>query len=179
MTRAALDPPPTQVTASPALALDEPRERPGERQDPSLELASRRTGLALQRTRMAADRTLMAVMRTALAMMSFGFSIITFFRTMKGSGVFGQEIPVDAARAFGQALLLLGTLLILSGIGFHVRFMLQVRRERAELIAEGLIRGRLQFPVSLTLLAACGLLLLGLFAALDAVMHRGPLSWVH
>lgn len=144
----------------------------------SLELASRRTGLALQRTRMAADRTLMAVMRTALAMMSFGFSIITFFRSVQGSGIFSHEVPLDAARSFGQALLVLGTALVSFGIGFHVRFMLQVRRERRDLITEGLLRGELEFPVSLTLLAACGLLMLGLFAAVDAVLHRGPLSWL-
>jgi len=131
----------------------------------------RRTGMAFQRTRMAADRTLMAVIRTALSLISFGFTIHTFFNKLKDAGVLKGAA---AARNFGESLVLLGIVMLILGIVYHVMFMLGLRRERSEMKAAGLVRAESGFPVSLVLLVALTLLLIGLAAALSMIAHVGP-----
>jgi len=94
----------------------------------SVELSSRRTGMSFQRTRLSADRTLMSVMRTSLSLISFGFTIFQAFE----KALQAQIIRSAAApRNFGQALVLIGTLMLLLGIVYHVQFMAGLRRERA------------------------------------------------
>jgi putative membrane protein len=139
--------------------------------DTSTELSSRRTGMSFQRTRMSADRTLMSVIRTSLALISFGFTIYQFFQRLEEDKVVGQS---RAPRNFGMALIWLGVGMITVGILFHVQFMLELRRQRAEMARDQLIHAHSRFPVSYTLVVAILLLLLGLAAIVSVAMRRGP-----
>jgi putative membrane protein len=137
----------------------------------SVELSARRTGMSFQRTRLSADRTLMSVIRTSLSLISFGFTIYQVFEKAYEAKVLSSSL---AARNFGQALVLLGTLMLGLGIVYHVRFMIGLRDERAQMKADGLIHGESAFPVSLTLVTAVALLAIGLFAIASTVFNVGP-----
>ena len=137
----------------------------------SVELSSRRTGMSFQRTRLSADRTLMSVMRTSLSLISFGFTINQVFAKLHESQVVKSAA---AARNFGLALVLIGTLMLLLGIVYHLQFMVGLRRERAQMKADGLIHGESAFPVSLTLIVAVALLAIGLFAIAGMVFSICP-----
>lgn len=141
--------------------------------DPSVILSSRRTRLSFQRTRMSADRTLMSIIRTAIALIGFGFTIFQFFEHLQQQ--VGISIRPQAARNFGLALVLLGTLLLAFGIFGHVRFMLELRRDHKEMAAESLIPHD-RFPLSMTLGAAVLLLLIGLLAILSMMLGTGPFN---
>ncbi|HXW73870.1 MAG TPA: DUF202 domain-containing protein [Steroidobacteraceae bacterium] len=137
----------------------------------STELAMRRTGMAFQRTRMAADRTLMAVIRTSLSLIGFGFTIFQFFNKLKDAGVLKGAAP---ARNFGTSLVVLGIVMLILGIVYHVRFMLGLRRLRSAMKAEGIVHGESDFPTSLVLIVAVVLLLIGCVAIISMVGHVGP-----
>ena len=137
----------------------------------SVELSSRRTGMSFQRTRLSADRTLMSVMRTSLSLISFGFTISQVFAKLHEAQVVKSAA---AAHNFGLALVLIGTLMLLLGIVYHLQFMAGLRRERAQMKADGLIHGESAFPVSLTLIVAVALLAIGLFAIASMVFSIGP-----
>jgi inner membrane protein YidH len=137
----------------------------------SVELSSRRTGMSFQRTRMSADRTLMAVIRTSLSLIGFGFTIFQVFQKLYDAQILKRA---QAPRNFGQALVLLGIMALVFGIVYHVRFMLELRRERAQMRADGLVHGEGRFPVSQTLIIAVLLLTLGLFALVSMVFSVGP-----
>jgi putative membrane protein len=126
------------------------------------ELASRRTGMSFQRTRMSADRTLMSVIRTSLSLISFGFTIFQFFSRLVQAKILPPE--GSAVRDFGLALVALGIAMLVSGIGYHIAFMRGLRLQRTKLVAAGLIHGESHFPVSLTLIVAILLLMIGIFA---------------
>jgi putative membrane protein len=135
------------------------------------ELSARRTGMSFQRTRMSADRTLMSVMRTSLSLIGFGFTIFQVFQKLHEMQVVKNSY---AAGNFGKALVLLGILMLALGIGYHVSYMLELRRLRIELRRDGLIHGETRFPVSLTLVVALLLLTIGLFAIVSMVFGVGP-----
>jgi putative membrane protein len=139
--------------------------------DTNTELASRRTGMAFQRTRLAEDRTLMAVIRTALSLIGFGFTIAQVFQKLRE-----QDIITKAAapRNFGLALVGLGIVMLVLGIVYHVQFMLGLRHLRESMRAEGLIHGESVFPVSLTLITALILLVIGVAAILSMAFQVGP-----
>jgi putative membrane protein len=139
--------------------------------DPSVELAARRTGMSFQRTRMSADRTLMSVIRTSLSLISFGFTIYQFFEHLQQTNVLGAS---RAPRNFGVALIYLGVAMVAVGILFHIQYMVGLRRLRASLTQEGLIHGESHFPPSFTLAVAILLLLLGIAAAVSVKTHTGP-----
>ena len=144
------------------------------RSDPdriSVELSSRRTGMSFQRTRMSADRTLMSVIRTSLSLIGFGFTIFQFFEKLREAGTLTHAA---APRNFGIALVLLGILMLVVGIVYHVLFMLGLREERKTMTADGLIHGQSHFPVSLTLITAVILLLIGMVAITSMVFQIGP-----
>ena len=138
----------------------------------SVELSSRRTGMSFQRTRMSADRTLMSVIRTSLSLIGFGFTIFQFFQHLKETNVLAGGGA--AARSFGFALVVLGVGMLVLGITYHAQFMTGLREERRIMTASGLIHGQSHFPVSLTLVIAVLLLLIGLLAILSMVFHTGP-----
>ncbi len=137
----------------------------------SVELSSRRTGMSFQRTRMSADRTLMSVMRTSLALISFGFTIFQVFQKLHEANVLKNSV---APHHFGVALVLLGIAMLVVGIGYHVVFMVQLRKERADLKSDGLVHAESQFPPSLTLMVALLLLAIGLFAIASMLYGIGP-----
>jgi uncharacterized membrane protein YidH (DUF202 family) len=137
------------------------------------EMSSRRTGMSFQRTRMSADRTLMSVIRTSLSMISFGFTIYQFFRGLIQSDVMGQESG-RAAAFFGAALVYLGVGMIAAGILYHIQFMVALRRERKAMVKSGDVHGESPFPISLTLVVAMLLLLLGVAAIVGIVFQLGP-----
>jgi len=138
----------------------------------SVELSSRRTGMSFQRTRLSAERTLMSVIRTSLSLIGFGFTIFQFFNHLKETNVhLGSGQP---ARNFGVTLVFLGVGMLGIGIWYHIRFMLGLREERDRLTREHLIHGESAYPVSMTLIVAGLLLLIGLFAILSMVFRAGP-----
>lgn len=137
----------------------------------SVELSSRRTGMSFQRTRMSADRTLMSVIRTSLSLISFGFTIFQVFEKMREQDVITHAA---AARNFGVTLVLLGIIMLVGGIIYHVQFMLHLREVRAEMTTSELIHGESKFPPSLTLITAVILLLIGIFAIVSMVFQVGP-----
>ena len=139
--------------------------------DINTELASRRTGMSFQRTRMSADRTLMSVIRTALSLIGFGFTIAQVFQKLRD-----QDIITKAAapRNFGLALVGLGIVMLVLGIAYHVQFMVGLRHLRESMRAEGLVHGESGFPISLTLITALVLLVIGVAAIMSMAFHVGP-----
>jgi putative membrane protein len=137
------------------------------------ELSSRRTGMSFQRTRMSADRTLMSVIRTSLSLIGFGFTIFQFFQKLQ----LANELRPDSgtARNFGFALVALGVVMLVIGIWYHIRFMLGLRNRRREMTGAGLIHAQSEYPISLTLIVAVLLLLIGLVAVVGMVFGVGPL----
>jgi putative membrane protein len=140
--------------------------------DKSVELSSRRTGMSFQRTRMSADRTLMSVIRTALSLIGFGFTIFQAFTSW--SKMPGVTMSAHAPRNFGTVLVALGILMLIGGIVYHSRYMLQLRGERNRLKHAGLIHGESAYPVSLTLLVAIALLLIGVAAMVSMTFGVAP-----
>ena len=49
---------------------------------------------------------------------------------------------------------LLGILMLIGGIIYHVQFMIYLREQRKEMMAAGLVYGESKFPLSLTLATA-------------------------
>jgi putative membrane protein len=139
----------------------------------SVELSMRRTGLSFQRTRMSADRTLMSVMRTSLSLISFGFTIFQFFHSLKQGGSV-TEGSAESARNFGLSLVVLGVGMLVAGLVYQVRFMTELRNERRQMVEEGLVHGDLSYPISMTFITACLLLILGVIAFFSMLMKSGP-----
>ena len=137
----------------------------------SIDLSSRRTGMAFQRTRMAADRTLMAVIRTSLSLISFGFTIAKAFEKLREMSIVTSEKP---ARNFGIALVALGIVMLVAGIVYQVHFMLGLRAEREMMKAGGLVHAESRFPPSMTLITAVVLLLIGVVAIVSLIFDIGP-----
>jgi putative membrane protein len=137
----------------------------------SVEQAARRTGMAFQRTRMSADRTLMSVIRTSLSLISFGFTSSQLFLKLRDAGTIAHA---GSASNFGIALVILGILMLIGGIVYHVQFMLDLRHARHAMKASGLIHAESAYPISLTLITAIVLLLFGFAAILSMVFHIGP-----
>ena len=139
--------------------------------DISVELSARRTGMSFQRTRMSADRTLMSVIRTSLSLIGFGFTIFQVFQKMREANVIKSAA---APRTFGEVLVVLGILMLLLGIGYHVAFMMGLRRERERMKAAGLIHAESSYPLSLTLIVAVVLLAIGIMAIFSMWLQVGP-----
>lgn len=140
----------------------------------SFEHSSRRTGLSFQRTRMSADRTLMSVIRTSFSLIGFGFTIYQFFRSFRETSAGAQLVSSNAARNFGLALVTLGSGMLVMGIWYHIRFMTELRKERHHMVEQKFVHGELSYPISLTLIVAVLLLLLGLVAIFSMVTRLGP-----
>ncbi len=138
----------------------------------SVDLSARRTGMSFQRTRMSADRTLMSVIRTSLSLIGFGFTIFQFFEKLHEGNLVSSGS--HAARHFGIALVVLGIAMLVIGIIYHVQFMRELRVERNNMTADGLIHGESHFPPSLTLITAAILLLIGIAAIVSMLFQIGP-----
>lgn len=162
----------TQALSDRAATLKQAQATLGGSDQASLELSSRRTGMSFQRTRMSADRTLMSIIRTALSLIGFGFTIYQFFGHMLQ--VPGVTLNPHAPRNFGVALVLLGMVMLTLGIVYHLRYMQGLRAERAQMKREGLIHGDSHYPISLTLITAGLLWLLGLMAIAGMTFNIAP-----
>ena len=158
----------TKVTG-PAIAQ---RLELGDTDQVSVELSARRTGMSFQRTRMSADRTLMSIIRTALSLIGFGFTIFQAFSKLREAKMLAETSR--APQHFGTALVALGILMLTLGIVYHVQFMIGLRSERNAMTAEGLIHGQSKYPISLTLITASLLLLIGLLAIVSMVFDTKP-----
>jgi putative membrane protein len=141
--------------------------------DPSTHLAAKRTALAFDRTAMGSDRTLMAVVRTSLSLIGFGFTIFQFFRTF-GATMGKDQLPPAALGRFGLALVLLGVLLLLFGIGSTLRDARARRAGRTRLFAQGLIDEPESPIASSAMVIALLLLVVGLFAIARIAFSAGP-----
>jgi putative membrane protein len=141
-------------------------------------MASLRTSLSVQRTRMAAERTLMATLRTSLSLIGFGFTIFSFFQGLSSleAGTRTGIVPPRAPARFGLALVFIGVLVLLLGTVYHYQYMVQLRRQRKEFIAQGYLPGTSSFPISMSLVTAFLLLLVGLAAILSIMLRAGPFS---
>jgi putative membrane protein len=64
--------------------------------------------------------------------------------------------------------------MLVGGIVYHLQFMLGLREERDAMTANGLIHAQSRFPVSLTLITAIILLLIGVFAIVSMMFRVGP-----
>ncbi|MBF9198266.1 DUF202 domain-containing protein [Microvirga sp. BT290] len=127
--------------------------------------------MSFQRTRMSSDRTLMSVVRTSLSLISFGFTIYQVFDKLREAGTITHS---SAPRNFGVALVLLGIAMLVIGIVYHVQFMVGLRHEREAMKAAGLVHGESHFPVSLTLIVAVVLLIIGVAAVVSMIFQVGP-----
>jgi len=165
---------PTKHLSDRALSIGRAKELLGGNDEASLELSSRRTGMSFQRTRMSADRTLMSIMRTALSLIGFGFTIFQFFGHMLQ--IPGSGLRPHAPRNFGVALVALGVVMLTLGIVYHVRYMQGLRAERRLMIGEGLVHGESHYPISLTLITAGLLWLLGLLAIVSMTFNVAPFA---
>ena len=126
----------------------------------SNELASERTDWALKRTVMALERSLMAWLRTAISLISFGFTIFKFLDALQKGGT--VQLQEHAPRNMGLFLIVLG-------MGFLILGIVEYN------IAKNLLIGETQrvFPVSITFLAAVGVLLVGLFMLMNMLLGIG------
>ncbi|MFC5271189.1 YidH family protein [Adhaeribacter terreus] len=141
-------------------------------EDVSTRLSRQRTTLSFQRTRLSADRTLMSVIRTALSLIGFGFTIFQFFRSLKEIiKVNLKKDPSEIAGQLGLALVSLGILMLFLGIVYHISFMLQVRKERGKMETDHLIMSGDTFPISMTLIIAILLFLLGVYIIFKMITH--------
>jgi len=75
---------------------------------------------------------------------------------------------------FGIALVLVGILMLVFGILYHLQFMLAPRRARKQSTEDSLIRGESPFPVSLTLITAVVLRRISITAIISMLFHIGP-----
>lgn len=132
------------------------------------ELSMRRTGMSIQRTRMSADRTLMSIIRTALSLIGFGFTVHEVFHKAVTAGMIDNS---QSSRNFGLTLIVLGVLLLTGGIVRHVQFALQMRHQRHELMTQELVHGESSYPVSVALITAVLLWVVGLLAAARVVFN--------
>ena len=124
-------------------------------------LAEERTDVALDRTRMAAERTLMAWVRTTLSMISFGFTIFKFFQYLQAEGTANRLRP-EMPKNLGIFLVILGTGMLALAIVQHWVFLKRLK-ERA---------GK-KMPVSLAMIAALFITLMGFFALANLVFKIG------
>ena len=131
------------------------------------QLAVQRTGLSFQRTRLGADRTLMAVIRTSLSLISFGFTIFHFFEHFKSHLKIQHS---EAHRYLGFSLTILGIATLILGIAYHSKFMLEVRAERDALLNEDLLPTKDHFPISMILIIAIVLLVVGIISLTTMIL---------
>ena len=91
-----------------------------------------RTALAVERTFFAVERTLMAWLRTSLSMISFGFTLAKFFEyveNQRGTPIVGRFGATWSPRMVGMAMVVIGTVALLSAVVQHRRRVNILRRE--------------------------------------------------
>jgi hypothetical protein len=86
---------------------------------------------------------------------------LSFFQKLREADVVSSA---HEPRMFGMALVWLGIGVLVMGIVYHVHFMIGLRRTRAAMKHGELVHGDSSLPVSVTLVAAVVLLLIGILA---------------
>ena len=113
-----------------------------------------------------AERIMMQTVQTSLSLIGFGFSITEFFSS---GGPVGRG--TSNARIVGEALLVLGLLLLAMGIWSHARYrahlVRQIRRTGAGPTAFGL-----RYRDTPTFIIAVLLLVVGLFTFVSVFVRR-------
>lgn len=124
-------------------------------------MANKRTDWAAVRTRLAADRTLMAAIRTSLSLIGFGFTIYTFFGTLRKA--MGDNGPVHdySPRRMGLTLVSLGIFVM---VAFAVQHWLFLRK------LEQAWDRRFKWSVALT--AAGALAFIGVVVFVNILLHK-------
>lgn len=126
----------------------------------SNQLAEQRTEMGFGRTVMALERTLMAWIRTSLSLISFGFTIFKFLDAVQEKG--GGNMREHAPRNLGLFMILLGMGLLLLAIFQYVAAMKTIRAFSER-----------KTQISLSLIGAVGVLLVGIFALLNMFFGFG------
>jgi putative membrane protein len=129
-------------------------------EDPSVELSSNRTSLSFDRTRMSADGNLMSTVRTSLSLIGFGFTIYQVLG--KASGVLPRAS--ETGRNLGLAMLVLGLVVLATGIAGYAAYGRELARRRQQLYDEGLMHSAPSYSPTATYLSAIFLLAIGVFA---------------
>ncbi len=138
------------------------------------EMSMRRTGMSFQRTRMSAERTMMSVIRTALSLIGFGFTIFQFFENLQRTQML--HVNSQAPRNFGMVLVMMGLVLLTMGIIYQASFMIGLRKQRKLLKSELLIHAESGYPLSMALVTAVLLWLLGILAITSMAFGVGTLG---
>ena len=115
--------------------------------------------------------TELSVIRTSLSLIGFGFTIFQVFQKAHEAQILKSG---EAPRHFGEALVWLGLAMLVIGIVYNVMFMMELRREREMLRADGLIHAESAYPISFTLIVALVLLAIGVLAIVSMVFSVGP-----
>lgn len=123
------------------------------------QMADERTEMAFDRTVMALERTLMAWIRTAVSLISFGFTIYKFLEAVEKEGAPLRE---HAPRNLGLFLISLGIVLLILGITQYKQTLKKI---------VGMSKERV--PLSLALIAAGGVILVGIFTLLNMFFGFG------
>src|SRR5262249_23194216 len=108
---------------------------------------------------------------TSLSLIGFGFTIYQVFQKLYDAEVLKHA---DAPKHFGEALVIVGIGMLVLGLGYHVAFMVGLRRLREDMRRDGLIHGESHFPASLTLIVAVALLVIGFIAISSMACDVGP-----
>lgn len=124
------------------------------------QMAHQRTEMGFGRTVMALERTLMAWIRTSLSLISFGFTIYKFLEAMRERGE-----PLRRENAPRN----LGLFLILLGMGTLLLAIIQFNKA-SKTVHEFSDR---KTPTSISLIAAIGVLLAGVFTILNMFFGFG------
>jgi uncharacterized membrane protein YidH (DUF202 family) len=138
------------------------------------DMSMRRTGMSFQRTRLSVERTTMSVIRTSLSLIGFGFTIFQFFAHLQASQMISAAR--HAPRNFGTALVAMGLILLTMGIVYHARSMLELRGQRGQMHDQGLVHAESRFPVSMALVTAVLLWMLGMLAIASMIFGIGTLG---
>ena len=126
--------------------------------------AKKPVDLGYERTRLAADRTLMAWIRTSVSMISFGFTIYKFYQYLMESNVLAGELPHNAPRNFGVALVALGMFLLAMAIVEYMLFQRNLSKETNQ-----------KFPVSTALIASLLIAIIGILVLINLLFRMGPI----
>jgi putative membrane protein len=120
--------------------------------------------MGYERTRLAADRTLMAWIRTSVSMISFGFTIYKFYQYLMESNVLSVEIPHNAPRNFGLALVILGMFLLGMAVVEYLLFQRTLSRETGQ-----------KLPISTALIASLLITIIGILVLINLLFRMGPI----
>ena len=123
------------------------------------ELAYERNEMSFGRTYLALERTLMAWIRTAMSLIGFGFTIYKFLEAMAQKG---GQMRENAPRN-------MGLFLIFMGMGILVLAIFQFNRG----LKTFSVFSEMKPPLPLSLVAAAGVLLVGILATVNILFGFG------